>query len=212
MRTRTLRALAGGCAGVVLILGVVGCSDGAGPFGPDVRVELPGRQLDSVEAIDGAARTSVDGVSILVPAGVTTTQSKVSDAVTQLVLTEAGQTRALAIVTVTRALETQVGAMQFGDSKVDDEAVDKVAAVSRAQLAESGIFKETEQFSATYAGLGHAIVLRGTLAAPEGAKDVILVTTRTPDGTRAVGVSAEAPEGQLSGSLAEQVLSSVKVD
>ena len=52
---------------------------------------------------------------------------------------------------------------------------------------------------------------RGTLVLDAGNREIVSVVTRDPDGTRLVAVAAEAPEGELDGSVGYEVLRSVKV-
>ena len=92
---------------------------------------------------------------------------------------------------------------------VTDDAVEAASAVSAASLGTS--LEDMTTTPGTWEGFGPAVVIRGTLPLDTGNRDIVSVTTRDPDGTRLVAVAAEAPEGELDGSVAYEILRSVKV-
>lgn len=195
MTNRALRSLAG-LAVVVVVL--AGCGGGAEPT-DSASTSTEAAAFATVEQIDGATRYEVEGVGILVPEGTDAEESALSSQVTQLVLTRPGEPRADVTLTVTR-------------QEVDDAAVEAAATASRAQVLASGVFTEDTEGIAEWPGLGTAHLLRGTIALDDGARDVLLVTTRVADGSHLVAVSAEAAAGELEGSQAEAVLRSVQAD
>lgn len=168
-----------------------GTASTASPQGEEV--------LKPVAQIAGAERASFGGVSVLVPSGVEAVERELSDTTRQITLTEPDEDRAMVALTIT-------------DEEVDDAAVAASAKAARAQVLGSGAFAEDSTTTASWEGFALAHVLRGTLDLEGNERDIMMVTTRDPDGTRIVAVSAEAPAGELEGSTAEEVLRSVRVD
>ena len=188
VRIRTV-ALAMSAVAAVGVLG--GCTSGssAAPAStPSGHVET----IRPLASIDGATTKVVDGIAIAVPPGV---QSELDGGVTQLVLTETGAPRGDAYLTVT------------AQDKVTDNDVRASSAVGAARIGAALTGVTTT--SADWQGFGPAVVVRGTL--PAGNRDVMLVTTRDPAGTRIVGIAAEAAEGQLDDSLGDQILRTTHV-
>ncbi|WP_456818344.1 hypothetical protein [Cellulomonas sp. URHB0016] len=176
------------------------CSGGGGaPTSTASSGDEAETSITTVDSLEGATRRTLDGVSILVPEGMDVEEHAVSDIVNQLILTRPGEPRANNALTVTR-------------EKVGDDNVDAGFALARAKIGASGSFTESSTETATWEGLGHAVVLRGTLGVPDGEKDVMFVITRTEDGSRLISVSAEAPLGEMDGSVPEQILRSVRAE
>ncbi|MBD7918400.1 hypothetical protein H9657_08935 [Cellulomonas sp. Sa3CUA2] len=195
--TRRRGRLAG--AAVVAGLLLVGCGSGGGDATPTAAAPQGDEVIEPVADLAGAERTSFDGVSILVPEGVDAVERELSETTRQITLVEDGAERAMVVLTVT-------------DEDVDDAAVAASAQAARAQVVGSGAFTEESTTTASWEGFGLAHVLRGTLDLAGDERDVTMVTTRDPDGTRIVAVSAEAAAGELDGSTADEVLRSVRVE
>ncbi len=200
--TRTVGMMA--AAGLALALAACGGDDapdeattpsfGAGPTGTAVTIE----PLDELE---GATETTFAGVTLLVPEGYTQDRSTGSSGVEQLTLRAEGEDRAPVILTVT----TEEG--------VTDGAVDGSALTAETQLGATGEWTDLARVPARWDGLPYAVAITGTLGLPDGTeRDAILVTTRDEDGTRIVGISAEAPTGELEDSVAYDVLRTMRVD
>ena len=191
----TRRRIGGLGAALVTCALLVGCGPDGGDEAPS---EAP--QADEVIApvgqIDGAERMSFSGVSVLVPDGVEAVERELSQTTRQITLVEDGADRAMVVLTVT-------------DEEVDDAAVAASAQAARAQVLGSGSFAEESTTTASWEGFGLAHVLRGTLTLEDDERDVMMVTTRDPEGTRIIAVSAEAAAGTLAGSIADEVLRSV---
>jgi len=202
-----MRSLRFAVVGVVLAVGLTACSSGddeptpeasqsfgVAPTGEPV-VILP------TDAIDGASTETVNGVSIDVPDGFEATTSTLSSGGEQLVIKDPGEERAAVIVTVSE------------QEAVSDESVDVSAQTAQTQLAASEGWSDLTLTPATWEGFPHAAATTGTLTLPDGTeRDAILVTARDEDGTRVVSVSAEAPGGDLEGSLAYEVLTTMRLD
>lgn len=188
-----------GLLGAALAVGalLVGCGSGEGDATttPAPRTD---EVLEPVTQVAGAERTSFGDVSLLVPDGVEAAERELSGTTRQITLTDGDAERAMVVVTVTA-------------EEVDDAAVAASAQAARAQVLGSGAFTEDSTRTASWEGFGVAHVLRGTLDLDGDERDVMMVTTRDPDGTLLVAISAEAAAGELEGSTADEVLRSVRV-
>ena len=153
--------------------------------------------IEPVDSIDGATTTEVLGISIDVPDGFEVEEQEIESGGTQLVLSRPGEDRAEVYLTVTE------------QENVTDGAVEAASAVSAASLGTS--LEDMTTTPGTWEGFGPAVVIRGTLPLDSGNRDIVSVTTRDLDGTRLVAVAAEAPEGELDGSVGYEILRSVKV-
>lgn len=187
--------------GAALAVGalVAGCGAAGGDDSAPTAAPPADAVIEPVTELADAERTAFDGVSVLVPAGVDANERELSGTTRQITLTEPGATRAMVVLTVT-------------DEEVDDAAVAASAQAARAQVLGSGAFAEESTTTASWEGFALAHVLRGTLDVSGEERDVVMVTTRDPDGTRIVAVSAETAAGELDGSTADEVLRSVRVD
>lgn len=195
----TVRRIGGLGVALVTCALLAACSADGGGDEPTAAAPQADEVLAPVTQIDGAERTSFDGVSVLVPEGVATSERELSETTRQITLVEDGAERAMVVLTVT-------------DEEVDDAAVAASAQAARSQVLASGAFAEESTTTASWEGFGLAHVLRGTLTLPDDERDVMMVTTRDPAGSRIVAVSAEADAGTLAGSTAEEVLRSVSLD
>ena len=141
--------------------------------------------------------------SIEVPSGMTATKTDLGAAGVAVNLRATGAPRASVIVTVT----PQKGA--------NDDAVNAAAAVAAAHLGASGVVTDIVSRPARWDGLAHAVETTCTLKIDVGGKaqvlDAILVNTRNEARTYLVSVSAEAPAGGLTSSVAYDALRTLRL-
>jgi hypothetical protein len=150
--------------------------------------------------LDGASPVELAGVTLLVPDDLEQEPADAGEGVQQLVLREPGAERAAVILTVTE------------EPGATDAAVDASALVSETQLGASGEWTGITRSPAVWDGLPYAVAVSGTLGLADGTqRDALLVTTRDADGTRIVGISAEAAAGELEESVAYRVLRTLAV-
>jgi len=203
-------------ASVVGVLTLVGCTGGApapepGRSGsaasPSFGVEPTGSVvvIKPLDRIDGAERIGFEGLGIDVPAGMTATKSELANGSKQLQLREAGAARASVILTVTP------------EPKADTEAVDAASSVTASQLGASGVASDIVRSPATWKGIPYAVVITCVLsiASETGSaedKDGFIVTLRGPKASQIVGVSAQAPAGQMASSDAFATIRSLRFD
>ncbi|SFJ82223.1 hypothetical protein [Cellulomonas sp. KH9] len=191
----------GATAAVVAVLAVSACSGDEPADGAAPSAQPTAWDITATEGVDGASRQVVDGIGVDVPADFTADERTAADDTTQLVLQRDGATRSEVNVTVTR------------EEDVDDAAVDAAAATAFAQLGATGSASDLVRETLTWEGFGHAVAVQGVLTLEDGTElDVEYVTTRDPQGTRLVAVWTEAPRGELDGSVAHEVLRTVRVD
>ena len=198
MRSMRRRFVTGALAAVAVGGLLVGCTSEpdapeptpTGTQGGDVEV------IEPLDSIAGATVTEIAGISLAVPEGFAGEPVEVDNGITQLALTRDGAERAEAYLTV-----TVMDGLTDGD-------VEAASQLSATQLA--GALEDMTRSRATWEGFGPAFVVRGTLVLDSGNRDVVLVTTRDERGSRIVGASAEAPEGELEDSVGFEVLRTVR--
>lgn len=206
-----LRSAAG--TAVIVMLALTGCGGGDGGPGdassaptPSFGIQPTGEALEiaPLEQIDGADRRTVDGIGIDVPSGMELSEAELDDGSTQVQLRQTGAERASVIVTIT----SQKGA--------DEAAVDASSTVTETQLGASGAVEDLSRTVARWEGMPYAVAITGTLVldgdAGQERKDVIVVTVLDPAGTRVVGISAEAPEGEIDDSDAYAALRTLRFE
>lgn len=204
MTGRTRAGVVGGLLVLASVLAACGGGDGGAgggttpshgtaPTGTAVTVE-------PLTGLDGASPVELAGVTLLVPDDLEQEPGSTGEGVQQLVLREPGADRAAVILTVTE------------EPGATDAAVDASALVSETQLGASGEWTGITRSPAVWDGLPYAVAVSGTLGLEDGTeRDALLVTTRDPDGTRLIGISAEAAAGELEESVAYAVLRTLAV-
>jgi hypothetical protein len=160
--------------------------------------------IEPLQAIDGAQRYEFEGLGIDVPAGSKATSATLNDGSIQVQIRVDGAERATTLVTVT----DQVGS--------GTTVVNATAGLGAAQLAMSGVASNIVSSPAAWDGMGYAVAVTtdmnvSTNAGP-AALDGFIVFVADPSGTHIVGVSAEAPAGQLAQSQAYAALRTVRFD
>jgi hypothetical protein len=207
MRSMTRVAAAVALTGIVAL---GGCAAGGGvPTGeastPRHGIAPSGGALtiEPTSGLDGATTYETDVFSIEVPTGMTATKSDLGAAGVEVDLRADGAARASVIVTVT----PQRGA--------NDDAVNAASAVAGAQLGASGVVTDIVRRAAVWDGFAYAVETTFTLKIDVNGTaqvlDGILVDTRNEARTHLVSVSAEAPAGELTSSVAYDVLRTLRL-
>lgn len=207
MRSMTRVAAAMALTGIVAI---GGCASGTGsPTGgastPRHEIAPSGGTvtIEPTSGLDGATTYETDVFTIEVPAGMTAAKTDRGAAGMSVDFRAAGAARASAIVNVT----PQKGA--------NDDAVNAASEFAAAELGGSGVGTDIVRRPAIWDGLAYAVQMTFTLKLDAGGKtqvlDGILVTTRNEANTYLVSVSAEAPAGGLSSSVAYDVLRTLRL-
>lgn len=184
--------------------GMAGCGGDDDPAStaadptPSVWPQATGSTLtiEPVARITDAEFFESDGVSVLVPDGWEVRRTEQSEYV-QIMVVRPDDERNPVAVTV----QTQPGTA---------DTVESTAAVVLAQLAASGA-TDLEQHPATWSGWQYASGLTGVFDQGEGGVviDFVRIGVLSASGM-VVGVSAQAPRGQLNDALSYQVMRSVK--
>ena len=193
--------------GVVLAMivsaGIAGCGGGdssssAAEPSPSVWARPTGSPMtiEPVTTVDGAELFESDGLSVLVPDGWETRRSEQPEFV-QIMVLRADDERNPVVLTILA---------QPGSADV----VETTASVASAELAISGA-TDLEQHPATWSGWRYASGITGVFdQGRDGVvTDFVQVVALSGDG-KVVGVTAQAPRGQLDDALSYQVLRSVR--
>lgn len=183
---------------LVATLGLTACSSGSGDDAAPTA--SPAVTISPVPAVAGAQRVTVLGVGIDVPAGMTSNETTLDSGVHQLVVTQPGQQRAVAVVSVTPEQGTT------------NDKVAASAAGEMATLGSSGKATKLARETAAWPGFPFAVQVTGVLTLDGGDRDFVALTTRDDAGTKIVSVSTDAPAGQLETSPGWDVLRTVRVD
>ncbi|PVU82335.1 hypothetical protein DDP54_04240 [Cellulomonas sp. WB94] len=200
-------------AAAVALTGIValgGCAGGTGnPTGgastPRYEVAPSGGTvtIEPTSGLDGSAEYETDVFSIEVPSGMTATKTDRGAAGMSVDLRADGAARASVIVNVT----PQKGA--------NDDAVNAASVVAAAQLGGSGLATDIVRSAATWEGFAYAVQMTFTLNLDANGTaqvlDGILVTTRNEARTYLVSISAEAPAGGLTSSVAYDALRTLRL-
>jgi hypothetical protein len=200
---------------VVGILSLVGCTAAGGsgePSGtgssasPSFGVAPTGSAvtIDALKSIDGAERYEFVGFGIDVPAGWAATDQTLNDGSLQVQLHETEGARADVIVTVT----DQKGA--------DATIVDATSNLGEIQLTATGVASEIVRSPATWDGVDHAVAINFVMdvedAGATEVKDGLVVFLNSPDKSKVVAISAEAPQGTMTSSEAYDALRTLRFD
>jgi hypothetical protein len=198
-------------AGSVVVIGAlaacgtgsVGPDDGASTAASGVAPTADGEWI-SRTTIDGAQETTIDGVTFDVPEGMSVDEPSGRPGLTTFRVRDAGAELAAVSMTITSGFDTPL----------DDAGVDAMSVVVETELLHSQEWDEVERRRGSWDGMAYAVAVTATStsAAAFPTSDLILVTARNEDGSRAVAVSAKAPVGELDGSTAFDVLRSVRFD
>ncbi|MGV8977014.1 MAG: hypothetical protein ACOH17_03130 [Cellulomonas sp.] len=207
MRTMTRVAATAALAGMVALGGCAG-GDGSptdGASTPRYGIAPSGGTvtIEPTSGLDGATTYETDVFSIEVPAGMTAKKTDIGAAGTEVDLRVDGAARASVIVIVT----PQKGA--------NDNAVDAASATAAAQLGGSGAVTDIVRHAAAWKGFPYVVETTFVLNLDADGKaqvlDGILVNTRDETKTYLVSVSAEAPAGKLTSSVAYDALRTLRL-
>ncbi|MCL2454755.1 MAG: hypothetical protein FWD18_05570 [Micrococcales bacterium] len=150
--------------------------------------------VEPVDAIDGATRFESDGVSVLVPEGWETERREAQEPdLVQIFVISPDDRRTMVGITV-------------GSTPGDADAVEGAATTLFAQSALGGA-TDMVQRPAQWSGWRYASAVTGAVEA--GEIDFVAVTLLSK-GQNVISVVARAPAGALDGSLADQVMRSLK--
>ena len=187
---------------VVVGAGMTGCGDDAEPTSSESSASVwpqptaDSMTIDPVDEIDGAELFESDGVSVLVPDGWETRRTETADYVMIHVLQPDDERNPVAVM-----IETQEGSA---------DAVEATASVTFAQLGASGA-TDLLQRPVTWAGWPYASGVTGIFDQGSDGEVVDFVQVVALSGSgMVVGVSAQAPRGELDDSLAYEILRSVR--
>lgn len=207
MRSMTRVATAVALTGIVALGGCAG-GDGSptgGASTPRYGIAPSGGKvtIEPTSGLDGATTYETDVFSIEVPAGMAAKKTDLGAAGTGVDLRVDGAARASVIVTVT----PQKGA--------NDNAVDAASAVAAAELGASGVVTDIVRKAAAWEGFAYVVETTFVLNLDVNGKaqvlDGILVDTRNGARTYLVSVSAEAPAGELTSSVAYDALRTLRL-
>ncbi|MGO1317562.1 MAG: hypothetical protein ACTMIR_11090 [Cellulomonadaceae bacterium] len=161
-----------------------------GPSGEAIQIGAPHEAGDTEPH-------STDGVTVDLPAGAEIDRQE-SGTIAQTVVTLPGDGQERVAVTV----DTQPST---------DANVDISAQAGFAQLGASGV-RDLEFRPADWSTWPYSVAVTGTMDDPTsgGTSEVLLVTTRTADGSATVTVSAQAPSGTLEDSAAMAALRTMR--
>jgi hypothetical protein len=147
----------------------------------------------------GSSEVTFEGVTIAVPDDWESTEREVDGTTRVLSVGAAGEERPAVNLTVT----TEDG--------VTDAGVDASAQTAAAQLDATGLVSDLEGLPVQWTSVPYAVATRGTLAVDSGDRDLLLITLRDEAGSLVATIWAEAPQGELEGSAAYDVLRTLRI-
>jgi hypothetical protein len=200
MTSRTTAAV--GAIALVALLAACGGGSSEAEQSPEPGALASTGETVGVEPLavpSGSSEVTFEGVTIAVPDDWESTEREVDGTTRVLSVGAAGEERPAVNLTVT----TEDG--------VTDDGVDAEAQTAATQLDATGLVSDLEGLPVQWASVPYAVATRGTLAVDSGDRDLLLITLRDEAGSLVATIWAEAPEGELEGSAAYDVLRTLRI-